>query len=142
MKLKFKSLHELAFLPHYSKPGDAALDLYAIDNGTMNRESDYMEYRTGLSAEIPEGFVGLIFPRSSISNYSLMLSNAVGVLDSGYRSEIKVRFKYTGFGDKLYKQGDRVAQLIVLPYPTVDPVWCDRLTETARGSGGFGSTGE
>ncbi len=141
MQVKFKALHELAFLPTRGRPGDAGLDLYCIDNGDMNREHDYWEYRTGLAVEIPEGHVGLIFPRSSISNYSLTLTNCVGVVDSNFRGEILFRFKYTGEGNKRYKRHDRIGQLIVMPYPCVRPEWTETLTESNRGADGFGSSG-
>jgi dUTP pyrophosphatase len=107
-------------------------------------------YRTGLAIEIPKGFVGLLFPRSSNANKSLMLTNSVGVIDSGYRGEIMFKYKpnYQFFltevdkrHDKIYNVGDRVGQLIIMPYPEV--VWnvVDELLESERGDGGFGSTG-
>lgn len=137
MIVKIKKLNELAVIPKYAKPGDAGLDLTALwvayDNG-------FCEYGTGLVIEIPKGFVGLIFPRSSISKTGMSLCNAVGVIDSSYRGEIKLRF-YDRNASNTYKIGDRIGQLIVLPYPQV--VWevVDELSETERGEGGFGSSG-
>lgn len=141
MQIKFKALHKEAFLPHYANPGDNGLDIYCIDNGTINREGGYLEYRTGLSCEIPEGYVGLLFPRSSISKYSLFLTNSVGVLDSSYRGEITFRFKYTGEGTKRYQFHDRIGQLVIIPAPCVTPEWAESLGISDRGTGGFGSTG-
>ena len=92
MKVRIKRLDERAVVPSYSKQGDAGMDLTAI-SVKYNEKNDYIEYDSGVSVEIPEGYVGLVFPRSSISNYDLMLTNAVGVIDSGYRSTIKARFK-------------------------------------------------
>lgn len=91
MEVKIK-LVEGAILPTYAKPGDAGMDLTAL-SVRYNEDNDYIEYDSGISVEIPEGYVGLVFPRSSISNYDLMLTNAVGVIDSGFRSTIKARFK-------------------------------------------------
>jgi dUTP pyrophosphatase len=89
MKLKIKKLDERAVVPSYAKEGDACFDLTAVSVNTAN---DYIEYGTGLAVEIPVGHVGLIFPRSSVTSKDLMLKNSVGVIDSGYRGEIKFRF--------------------------------------------------
>lgn len=139
--LKFKGLDPLAFLPTRAHTDDAGLDIYAIDNGTVNREFDYIEYRTGLAVEIPTGWVGLLFPRSSISKYPLALANAVGVVDSSYRGEILLRFKYIGEGPNRYKQGDRVGQLVLMQAPPFTPEWSDILSESIRGAGSYGSSG-
>src|ERR1700676_3953221 len=122
MKVKFKKLHEDAILPSYAKAGDAGLDMTTIADGLVSLSADgdpgwyYIEYKTGLAVEIPEGFVGLIFPRSSISKSSLILANSVGVCDSGYRGEICFRFKIdsglaAGGDVAKYKKGDRIGQL-------------------------------
>ena len=103
---------------------------------------DQICYDTWLSVEIPEGYVGLIFPRSSICKYELSLSNSVGVIDSGFRGNIKFVFNKTmGDESKIYATDSRIGQLIILPYPQIEPIEVDELTETARGSNGFGSTG-
>ena len=142
MELKFKKLHANAVAPSYAKEGDAAVDLTAV---TMETQDLYIEYGTGLALEIPEGYVGLIFPRSSISNKELLLSNSVGVVDSGYRGEVKFRFKFNENGktprDYWYKIGDRVGQLMVIPYPKMKLTEVQELSETTRGAGGYGSTG-
>ena len=143
MQVNIKKLDERAIVPVYSKPGDAGLDLTAIEAG-MEINDDRtasIVYRTGLSIEIPEGYVGLLFPRSSISGYSLNLSNSVGVIDSGYRGEIISKFKVnTTSLPRLYEVGDRFAQLIIIPYPQIEFNVIEELTETERGEGGFGST--
>jgi len=158
MKVKFKKLHEDAVLPQYAKPGDAGMDLTATSNGAFieSPKGDpiwyYIEFKTGLAAEIPEGHVGLLFPRSSISKSALMLSNAVGVLDSSYRGEICFRFKVdsgivmstnnTFDNPAKYAKGDRIGQLLILPYPAIEPEFADELSTTERGSGGWGSSGQ
>ena len=141
LTVKIKKLHPNAVIPTYSKPGDAGLDLTAVSVNTVDEgDYGYIEYETGLSIEVPEGHVALMFPRSSISNTGLILANAVGVIDSGYRGAIKARFKAVP-RTKIYEVGDRVAQLIILPYPQVNFVESDELSETERGEGGYGSTG-
>jgi dUTP pyrophosphatase len=140
MIVKFKKLHENAVLPTYAKPGDAGLDLTAVSKQWSGIQ---FVYGTGIAVEIPEGYVGLIFPRSSVYKYELALSNSVGVVDSGYRGEIQFIFNPTTNNviPKNYNVGDRIGQLVIIPYPTVIPEWSEELTETARGSGGFGSSG-
>lgn len=158
MKIKFNKLNEAAVLPSYAKAGDAGLDITATSDGVMVASERgtpswyYVEYKTGLAVEIPEGYVGLLFPRSSISKSSLSLANSVGVVDSGYRGEICFRFKmdagvvneakYRMDNPSVYKKGDRIGQLMIVPYPTIEPEFSDALSETERGSGGFGSTNE
>lgn len=144
VKIKVKKLVEHAVLPSYAKNGDAGLDLTAIDVN-YNHNERYYEYGTGLAFEIPEGHVGLIFPRSSVSRQNLMLANAVGVIDSGYRGEVTFRFKEVDqskyLEDKIYEVGDRVGQLIVVPYPTVDVEEVNELSSSDRGNSGWGSSG-
>lgn len=142
MKVRFKKLNENAVVPAYSKPGDAGLDLTATSKElTNNPQYGFLEYGTGLAVEIPEGHVGLIFPRSSISDTGLILSNSVGVIDSGYRGEIKFRFKHIP-GTADYNVGDRVGQLIILPYPSIETEEATELNSSERGEGGFGSSGK
>jgi len=155
MQLKFKKVHEDAVLPSYAKPGDAGMDITAVSDGTVVNSGDsknqwyYIEYKSGLAVEIPEGFVGLIFPRSSISKSALIMSNSVGVIDSGYRGEMSFRFKIDAgvagqaiadWTPHVYKKGDRIGQLVIIPYPTIEPEFVDSLSETERGEGGYGST--
>ena len=136
MKIKIKKLTPEAVIPAYSKPGDAGMDLTAT---SINLEHErYITYHTGLAMEIPEGYVGLLFPRSSVYKTGMQLSNSVGVIDSGYRGEIML--KYTrSFSE--YKIGDRVGQIIIMPYPEIQFQETDCLSETQRGTGGYGSTG-
>jgi dUTP pyrophosphatase len=137
MKVKIKRLHPDAVVPSYAKAGDAGMDLTAVE---MEREWNIVTYKTGLAIEIPEGHVGLLFPRSSVYKTSMVLSNCVGVIDSGYRGEIMLKFRSTE-SNKAYEVGDRVGQLIILPYPQVEFEEVDDLSSTERGSGGYGSTG-
>lgn len=141
MEIKIKKLRPDAVIPRYAKPGDAGLDLTAVSR-TFNADGNVV-YGTGLAFEIPEGYVGLVFPRSSICRKDLFLTNAVGVIDAGYRGEVTAKFKSTS--QRLptsYNVGDRVAQLIVIPIPEIEFVEADKLSDTVRGAGGYGSTGE
>lgn len=143
LSIKFKKLNENAKLPTYAKPGDAGLDLTAVSvnsENLYNQSGRYIEYGTGLAVEIPPGYVGLIYPRSSITNKSLMLKNAVGVIDSSYRGEIKFRFQPTDV-ESFYNVGERIGQLIIMPYPEVTPEFVEELSNTERGIGGYGHTG-
>ena len=174
MKVKIKKLCESAVIPTYAKPGDAGMDLVATSR--IFDKYGNVEYGTGLAMEIPEGYVGLIFARSSIFKQDLSLSNAVGVIDSGYRGEVKFKFKptlsYMDFGTtedihgigkesdtfdyvgiagdiqkdsieaSIYEVGNRVGQIIILPYPHIDFEEVDNLSNTERGTGGYGSTGK
>lgn len=145
MNIKVKKLHSDAVIPSYAKVGDAALDLYAVERGIADSHGN-MVYKTGIAIEIPSGYVGLIYPRSSISKTKHMLRNHVGVIDSGYRGEIILKFGWfsqsSTLNDVIYDAGDRIAQLMVLPYPKVKFVEVDELSGSARGDGGFGSTGQ
>lgn len=134
-----KKLHENSVIPKYSTNGDAGLDL--VVTKIIEESDNHISYDFGLSIEIPYGYVGLLFPRSSIRNKGLILSNSVGVIDSGYRGSLMATFKKVGDGD-VYSIGDRAAQLIILPYPQIKFVEKEELTNTERGVGGYGSTGK
>lgn len=143
-EVRFKKLHPSAFTPTYSKPGDAGLDLTVTDF-KINEHGDTIEYGFGIAVEIPRGYVGLVFPRSSVRKLSLSLTNCVGVIDSGYRGEIVATFRKTRdhvTTEQRYGLGDRAAQLIIIPYPTIKLVEVDELSDTERGDGGFGHTGK
>lgn len=140
MKVRFRKLHPNAVIPSYAKPGDAGLDLTAISK-RFDHDSNCWVYGTGLAMEIPEGHVGLIFPRSSIFKKSLNLSNAVGVIDSGYRGEVSFFFREHLPCVNVYDVGDRIGQLVVLSFPKVEIEEASELSETVRGTGGFGSSG-
>jgi dUTP pyrophosphatase len=146
MQIRFKKLNELAKMPTKAHPTDAGFDLTAT-----SRESDIngnLVFGTGIAVEIPDGYVGLIFPRSSICKQQLMMCNSVGVIDSGYRGEMMVKFKKGESAsflspnyEPLYNIGDRVAQIIIIPYPSIEFVEVDNLTDSDRGKGGHGSSG-
>ncbi len=140
LKIKVKKLHENAVIPTYSKPGDAVMDLKITS--VINETDVDITYGFGIAMEIPMGYVGLVFPRSSVRKYKLLLTNSVGVIDSGYRGEIQATFKKTNTEANVYKVGERGAQIIILPYPQVVMVESDELSDTERGDGGFGSTGK
>lgn len=140
MKVKIKKLHPNAVKPKYAKENDAGMDLVATE--IINETLSQITYGTGLAMEIPDGMVGLIFPRSSIRNMGLELSNSVGVVDAGYRGEIQATFNKNGVTDEFYKVGDRIMQIVIVPHPLVQFVEVDELTESSRGAGGFGSTGK
>lgn len=156
MLIKIKKLSEDAVIPRYSYSGDVGLDLFAtsikFSDGTKNRNSyiyeleskyrgsDYIEYGTGLSIEIPEGYAGLIFARSSVSKRDMILANSVGVIDPNYRGEIKLRFR-SRYYSNIYEVGDKIGQLVIVPVPKVVFEIVDELSMTDRGNGGFGSSG-
>jgi len=137
MDVKFKKLHPDAVLPKYAISGDAGMDLTVTEVEHIN---DYLvRYKFGLAVEIPFGYVGLLFPRSSIFKKSMLLSNSVGVVDSNYRGEVMAVFNK--LSEDSYEVGERAVQLIIMPYPKINPVWADELSNTDRGHGGYGSTG-
>lgn len=143
MKVKIKKLNENAVTPKYAKEGDSGMDLTAIG---IEYTKDYVSYKTGLAFEIPNGYVGLLFPRSSNSKKDLILSNSVGIIDSGYRGEVEFRYKglykQGGIYTNTYDVGDRVGQIIILPYPKIEFEEVNELSDTERGDGGFGSSGK
>lgn len=126
-------------LPNYAHPGDAGLDLVAASISTSSE--GYSEYDTQVHIAIPEGYVGLIFPRSSISKKRMTLTNSVGVIDSSYRGSIKFRFKPALSGNGIYGVGDRIGQLIIIPYPQIELNKVEELPNSERGENGYGSTG-
>lgn len=142
MKVNFKKLVPEAQKPKFGKPGDAGADLVATS--IEWRTPSQIVYGTGIAVEIPEGMVGLVFPRSSIRNYDLEMTNSVGVIDSGYRGEIMVTFNVNhldpSFASK-YDVGERIAQLVIVPVPLIQYTEVEELSETSRGTGGHGSTG-
>lgn len=170
MKVKIKKLNENAIIPVYAHATDAGLDLTAVSKTV--EKNGVVTYGTGIAVEIPEGYVGLVFPRSSNSKKHLLLTNSVGVIDSGYRGEIMLKYtptlhtiRFVRLIDRLkdffvdvinsattfyvdaihaeeYNIGDRVGQLIILPYPSIEFEETDELSTTERGTGGYGSTGK
>ena len=142
MIVKIKKLHENAVIPAYAKPGDAGLDLTATS--VVTDEYGNVVYGTGLAIEIPFGYAGLLFPRSSNSKTDLYLTNHVGVVDSGYRGEIMFKYRPLDgiLNSKIYQVGERVGQIVILPYPAVSFEEVEQLSDTERGDSGFGSTGK
>ena len=175
MNVKIKRVHADAIVPTYAKPGDAGMDLTCVKI-IYNAEDGCITYDTGIQMEIPEGHVGLLFPRSSLSKKDLILSNHVGVIDSGYRGNIMFKFKvdhdywcastdtqvfeeyldaglfgfyetkeHEHFGhiveSSCYAIGERIGQILIMPYPTITFEEVNELSSTERGAGGYGSTG-
>lgn len=149
LKVRFKKLVEDAVTPRYSKEGDAGMDLTAVRTEFADYGNQLKAY-TGIAVEIPKGYVGLLFPRSSIVKTNNRLGNCVGVIDSGYRGEITFVFDNININPatrKLsnynynYDSGDRVGQLVILPFPKVELEEVDELSDTERGTGGYGHTG-
>jgi dUTP pyrophosphatase len=157
MKLYFKKLTENAVMPKKAHPTDAGFDLVATSRWID--DDGNIVYGTGIAVEIPEGYAGFVFPRSSNSKKDLILSNCVGIIDSGYRGEIMAKFKGTikirsvryvkdvssaivPIAVRSYDVGDRIAQLIILPYPEIEFEEAEQLSSTDRGEGGYGSTGK
>ena len=144
LTIRIKKLSEDAVVPSYAKLDDAGLDLTAVSM-EYNAENDQYIYGTGLAVEIPKGYVGLVYPRSSNRKTDAYMTNHVGVIDSGYRGETMATFKQRDDSRNAiqppYVTGDRIAQLIVMPYPQVEFVEVEELSETERGEDGHGSTG-
>lgn len=133
-----------AQMPRYGSEFAAGADLYAcLDAPLTVPPGQTVLVPTGLAMEIPTGFVGLVFARSGLaSKRGLAPANKVGVIDSDYRGELLVALLNHGTAPQTVEPGERIAQLVITPYLTADFVQADSLCDTARGSGGFGSTGE
>ena len=144
LDIRFKKLCKEAKTPKYAHKGDAGLDLVATSKN-FDKEGNVV-YGTGIALQIPKGYVGLLFPRSSNAKYDLLLTNCVGVIDSTYRGEVTFKFKPIKKRllrkPKTYNAGDRVGQLIIMPYPKVTLREVKELSITKRGEGGYGSTGK
>ena len=154
MKVKIQKISPLAKIPTYAKDGDAGMDVIATS--IISDTPEQITYGLGIALEIPKGFVGLVFPRSSIRKTGLQLSNSVGVIDSGYRGELQATFNKVFGGEGMYdemkvnqmqpndyyKIGDRVAKIMIIPFPPIEFEQVTQLSETERGDGGFGSTGK
>ena len=139
MKVEFKKLVENAVIPTKAHPTDAGFDLTCTS--FEYDKNDLITYHTGIAMAIPENHVGLLFPRSSVFKQDLILSNCVGVIDSSYRGEIMLKFRTTQPFSKRYGVGERVGQLIIMPYPSIEFSEVDSLPESDRGEGGYGSSG-
>ena len=146
MTVKVKKLSENAVLPQKAHKSDAGFDLTVSRITTeLNEVGELIiVYHTDLCMEIPEGYFGALFSRSSVSKKPLSQTNAVGVVDSGYRGEIVAKFRSTvpAVVPSVYKEGERFAQLVILPVPDIDMVEADTLGSSDRGEAGLGSTGD
>lgn len=142
MKVKFKKLSESAEAPVYSSASAAGADLHSTDEYTVNPGETVM-IKTGIAAELPEGYAGLVFARSGLAcKRGLAPANKVGVIDSDYRGEIIVALHNHSQSAQTVGRGERVAQLVIVPYLRVEFEEAGELDETKRGCGGFGSTGK
>ncbi len=141
--INFIKLDKRAKVPTYGSPFSAGADLYAvIDGEVVIPAHQTVLIHTGLAMEIPEGFGGFIFARSGLaSKKGLAPANKVGVVDSDYRGEIMVALHNHSDVDQIISDGERVAQLVILPFATANFIEVDSLSNTQRGAGGFGSTG-
>jgi dUTP pyrophosphatase len=142
MSLRVARLHPRAVLPTRAYPGDAGLDLYALE-GAVLEPGRRATIRTGIAVEIPPGQAGLVLPRSGLAaRHGLALVNAPGLIDSGYRGELKVLLLNTDLSIAFeLAPGDRIAQLVLVRIDTPTPLEVDALAGTERGMGGFGSSG-
>jgi dUTP pyrophosphatase len=143
LELSFKLLGEAARLPSIANPRDAGLDLYAAERLTLGPAGGRGSVGTGVAVEIPAGYAGLVLPRSGLAaKHGIALVNAPGLIDSGYRGEIRVLLLNTDPGEPFeIEVGDRIAQLLVVPFAAAEPLAADELSASARGESGFGSSG-
>lgn len=135
--IKTKKLSENAVMPQRMNVGDAGFDLVATSM-RLDYDKGVVVYGTGLAFELPEGYAMFIYPRSSSYKHHALMANCVGVVDSGYRGEVHVMFRGL-FCD--YEVGDRVAQAVIMPIPSVEYGEAEELSDSERGANGLGSTG-
>ena len=143
MKVRIKKLNEKAIIPAYGSEFAAGADLYACIDGeiTVNPQETAV-IPTGVALELPAGYAGLIYARSGLATKKgLAPANKVGVVDCDYRGEVKVSLHNHSLQPQTVSAGERIAQLVITPYITAEFVISDELSQTARGAGGFGSTG-
>ena len=142
MKVRIKKLNKNAIIPTYGTSYSAGADLYTIDGPVTVAPHTTTLLHTGLAVEIPEGYCGLIFARSGLaSKRGLAPANKVGVIDADYRGEVMVALHNHTDEPKTVEQGERIAQLAILPFLAAEYELADELSDTVRGEGGFGSTG-
>lgn len=140
MRINVK-LTDGAPLPRHARQGDAGMDLTSRETVEIAPQGTVMVH-TGVAMEIPEGYVGLCFPRSGLaSKRGINLTNCVGVIDSGYRGEIMAPLYNAGHETQVVERGERIFQIAIVPFATCECVEADELSSTERGQGGFGSTG-
>ena len=142
MDVPFQRLHPDAQLPTAQHPGDAGLDLRAVVDVEVAPGERAM-VPTGVAVAIAEGHAGLVLPRSGLAARSgLTLSNAPGLIDAGYRGEVICAMVNLDRETPVrIAKGDRIAQLVMIAIPEVKPTWAEKLSNSSRGHGGFGSTG-
>ena len=141
MKLKFKKLHNEAIIPKKTRIGDAAFDISSIEDVVIKPNSKHLT-KTGIAIEIEDGYCGLVLPRSGNAvNHGITIINTPGLIDSNYRGEIKVGLLNTSDKEFSVLKGDRIAQLLIVPVVAVEVDVVDALSESNRGSKGFGSSG-
>lgn len=140
MQIRFTRLCQDSQPPYRGSCDAAGYDLTAVSK-TWDAERQCWIFGTGLAVEIPVGYVGLLFPRSSVFKTRYLLANCVGVIDADYRGEIKAMFRDLGNGAREYEIGERIAQLLIVPVPNVEYLEVAELSDTERGTGGLGSTG-
>ncbi len=142
MELPVRRLDDDATLPTRAHPGDAGLDLYAAEAATLG-PGERAGVGTGVAVEIPDGHAGLVLPRSGLAaRHGIALVNAPGLIDAGYRGEIRVLLLNTDRTEPFeIAVGERIAQLLITPFADVEPVEAKALATSARGEGGFGSSG-
>ena len=142
MQLSVTKLKEEAILPSRAHEGDAGLDLYSCEAAHIG-PGERWGIGTGVGVEIPEGHAGLVLPRSGLArDHGIALVNAPGLIDSGYRGELRVLLLNTDPAETFrVEPGDRIAQLVLTPIVLAEPVEAAALTESSRGTGGFGSSG-
>ena len=139
--LKIRKIHENAFIPTRGSRDAAGYDLYSSQTANISSGCTF-KINTGIALQIPEGYVGLIFARSGLATKKgIRPANCVGVIDSDYRGEIIVALHNDSGDSVIIQKGDRIAQLVIVPYISPDLIQCNELDDTDRGSGGFGSTG-
>ena len=140
MKLKIKKLHSDAVLPKYATKDDAGMDLFSIDNVEL-LPMERAQIATGIAMEIPEGHVGLVWDKSGLS-HKFGIKTLGGVIDSGYRGEIKVGVVNLGKEKYVFEKGHKVAQMIIQKKETPEIEEADELSDSERGHAGFGSSGK
>lgn len=144
VKINVKKLDERAVLPTYGSVSAAGADLYAVTDGAVTfAPGETKLIRTGLAVEIPEGYAGLIYARSGLATKrGLAPANKVGVVDADYRGEVMVSLHNHSTVPQTVESGERIAQLVVTPFLKAEYTEAEELSDTARGAGGFGSTGK
>lgn len=142
IKVRISKLDPEAKVPFRATPGDAGADLHSVEHAILAANGGRRIVRTGISVEIPHGYVGLVHPRSGLAaKHGVSVVNTPGTIDAGYRGEIMVIMINHGPEHVAFMPGDRIAQLVIQKVELPEFEWADELSETARGTNGFGSSG-